>query len=840
MFFRLALLLIGGVLLVGGSARAAEEKVNYQDHVLPLFRNSCLNCHNPDKKKAGLDLSNYQAALTGSDNGPVINAGDPDGSRLFRVVTHAEEPTMPPKKDKLPEKELNVIKSWILGGALETKTGKPIASNKPKMNLSVAVASAQKPAGPVPMPRDLVLEPFVHADRAWAPNCIASSPWAPVVAVCGQHQVLLYNPQTLELLGVVPFPEGEPCVARFSRSGKMLMIGGGVAAKSGKVVLWDITAGQRVTDVGEEFDEVLAADLSPDQTTVALGGPTKVLKIYSTQDGSALQSVKKHTDWITSISYSPDGVLLASGDRAGGLWVWEAKTGREFYNLAGHKAGVTAVAFRDDSNYLASASEDGTIKLWDMQSGNQLKTWNAHGGGVTSLSFTHDGRLVSCGRDRVVKLWKPDGSQIRQLDAFNDIALQTTFNDDGKRVIAADWTGDIRVWDAESGKLAGRLNPNPPPLAERLAAAEKKVADLKVLNDKATAELTPAQQTAQKASAALQLVLNEAADKAQADLEKTAAQFKSARQMFSAGSTDIDKATINFKQAVEALAKAQASYVALQNSLAAKANDVKAADAQLAKAKAATEVTTHDLADASNELARLKIGQFFLGVYAARNELVARQAEQDQLVAAAAAAQAEADKANGSIAALQKRVTEGPGRLKAGEEAIAKAEQDAAAAQSAIGAAQGVVEQKQAIIHSADELVQKIAGESAKSLDNKVLADAAAKAKAILEPLTADLENAKKAVELKSEAAKSAVAAVTAAQVSLAKEKAEIEAAPQKVAALQELAAKATAEVPKRKSAVDEAAKATAAAKAKADQLNAEYLRQMQQAGLDQPTVAAK
>ena len=36
----------------------AQEKVTYVDHVLPIFRNACNNCHNPDKKKAGLDLSN--------------------------------------------------------------------------------------------------------------------------------------------------------------------------------------------------------------------------------------------------------------------------------------------------------------------------------------------------------------------------------------------------------------------------------------------------------------------------------------------------------------------------------------------------------------------------------------------------------------------------------------------------------------------------------------------------------------------------------------------------------------------------------------------------------------
>src|SRR5580704_17176214 len=105
---------IAALLAVAPMSRAlgADEKINYQDHALPIFRNSCLGSHNPDKKKAGLDLSSYSAALAGSDNGPVINAGDPGGSKLYKAVTHAEDPTMPPKKDKLPDKELEVLRKW--------------------------------------------------------------------------------------------------------------------------------------------------------------------------------------------------------------------------------------------------------------------------------------------------------------------------------------------------------------------------------------------------------------------------------------------------------------------------------------------------------------------------------------------------------------------------------------------------------------------------------------------------------------------------------------------------------------------------------------------------------
>jgi len=263
-------------LVVLASSALAADKVTYEDQLLPILRNECTTCHNPDKKKAGLDLSTYQSALAGGDSGPVATAGDPDSSLLYKVVAHLEDPKMPKGKGKLADKDINVFKQWIAGGLLENAGGKAVVSNKPKLNLTVA-SSAARPTGPIAMPRDLSLDPVVYTKRPGALMCLAASPWAPLVAVGGRHQVLLYNTSTLDLLGILPFPEGDPYVTAFSRNGSTLIVGGGVSAKSGHVVLFDITTGRRITQVGDEFDAVLATDISPDQSMVALGGPGKVL-----------------------------------------------------------------------------------------------------------------------------------------------------------------------------------------------------------------------------------------------------------------------------------------------------------------------------------------------------------------------------------------------------------------------------------------------------------------------------------------------------------------------------------------------------------------------------------
>ena len=447
-----------------------HANVTYQETIRPLFQNSCLNCHNPDKHKAGLDLSSYDATMDGSDNGKVVETGNAEKSLLFKVLAHTEEPFMPKGADKLPDSQLDQIRQWIASSAPE-KAGDMIA--KKDTGPAVAVAPVEeKPKGPPAMPRDALLEPVVRTVRPGAVPSIAGSPWAPLVALVAQKQVLLYNTNTLDLAAVLPFPEGFPAIVRFSHNGSLLIAGGGIGAKLGHVVIWDVVTGRRVTEIGDEFDTVLAADISPDQSLVALGGPSRLVKIFSASDGRMICKIKKHTDWVTALCFTPDGKQLISGDRAGGLSVWDTE-GHEMQSISAHAGAITGIACR--GSLVATSSEDGTVKFWDINEGQESKSWHAHDGGVCSIAFTADGHIVTSGRDHLVKLWDVSGNAIKQFEPLTDIAMQAGAA--GGKIIASDWTGLVRVWTPD-GNRAGDLDSNPPTIAQRIDSANKRLADL--------------------------------------------------------------------------------------------------------------------------------------------------------------------------------------------------------------------------------------------------------------------------------------------------------------------------------------------------------------------------
>ena len=624
-------------------------KVTYDEHVLPLLKDKCVGCHNPDKKRGGVILNNYTKVMEGGASGALVKPGDPDNSAIFQVMSHKREPFMPPSSPPLPDDAVNLLRQWIADGALENSGSKAVATG-PKVDVSLPGVVRGRPAGPPPMPaKALGLEPVVRTARANAVTALACSPWAPLAAVGGQRQVLLYNTDNLELVGVLPFPEGEANVLKFSGNGGLLLAGGGHAGKSGKVILWSVKTGERILEAGDENDSVLAGDVSPDQTQVALGGSSKVVRVYSTKDGKLLHEIRKHTDWITSLEYSPDGVLLTTGDRVGGLFVWEAFTGREYFNLRGHTAAITEVSWRSDGNVCASASEDGTVRLWEMENGNAIKSWGAHGGGVLSVRYAHDGRIATAGRDKLVKVWDGGGNAVRAFDALPDVALRTAFTHDDVRVIGGDWTGQIKLWTAADGKAVGDLTPNPPTLAERLDAAQKDVAAKQAARDATAAAAAASLAASQKAGGDL-AAAQKAAAAAAANVKTTAdaaaaakAAADKAGAAVTAAQADVRAKTVLAQALAEASAKVKDASDKAQGDVPLAAAATKARDlaAQATAEQAAAQKSVTDLTAA----AQTATAASATAQQAAANAVTAAAAAPKQVEALTAAAKVAADKA---------------------------------------------------------------------------------------------------------------------------------------------------------------------------------------------------
>ncbi|HEV3384417.1 MAG TPA: c-type cytochrome domain-containing protein [Gemmata sp.] len=96
------------------------KAVSFKTDVLPILRTHCLNCHGAvGKPKGNVDLRTLASLKNSpSENNKILVSTKPDESDFYTSITQRG---MPKDRPPLSEKELLVLKNWILTGAKERR-----------------------------------------------------------------------------------------------------------------------------------------------------------------------------------------------------------------------------------------------------------------------------------------------------------------------------------------------------------------------------------------------------------------------------------------------------------------------------------------------------------------------------------------------------------------------------------------------------------------------------------------------------------------------------------------------------------------------------------------------
>ncbi len=99
---------------------AADDPIDFEQQVRPLFQKYCYECHSGEQAKSGFRLDVKAAAFRGGElYGPSIHAGRPSDSPLWQFVADPDaELPMPPEGPRLSPEEIELLRAWILSGAV--------------------------------------------------------------------------------------------------------------------------------------------------------------------------------------------------------------------------------------------------------------------------------------------------------------------------------------------------------------------------------------------------------------------------------------------------------------------------------------------------------------------------------------------------------------------------------------------------------------------------------------------------------------------------------------------------------------------------------------------------
>ncbi|MCC3582630.1 AAA family ATPase [Microcoleus sp. PH2017_30_WIL_O_A] len=320
---------------------------------------------------------------------------------------------------------------------------------------------------------------------------------ARIWTITGNKLGELKHPQIKKMLGVSLSPDGQFVAT---------------ASDDNRARIWTVN-GQEVRRLEGHQGWVMVVNFSPDGKSVATGSDDGSVKLWNSKTGQQIQDFRGHRGVVLTASFSPDGKRLVSAGRDGFVRLWNlADKPLQRLELTGFKDDVNAIAFSPDGKTIAGAGDEGVMRQWDATSGKEMKVWKeaivenrkvqdiafspdikdgkfiVAGGetntarawdlagsltkpqaelggneekqeldqiGIASVAVSPKSQLIATGSyDKTMRIWKPkspNGELVAMIPKQEGVVSRVVFTSDGKRIVTADWDGNVAMWD-----LAGK------------------------------------------------------------------------------------------------------------------------------------------------------------------------------------------------------------------------------------------------------------------------------------------------------------------------------------------------------------------------------------------------
>ncbi len=244
----------------------------------------------------------------------------------------------------------------------------------------------------------------------------------------------------------------------------------------GLIRIWNRATGEAQPPLNPHLGELHALALSPDGSTLAVGGKPWLLDLarvflVNAKTGARVGKLQSHRTTLESIAFSPDGKWLAAGSRYEPVQVTRLENGQTFTIPAGRRNRT--VSFSADSRLLVVAAEKFTV--WQLDGDEPTRVHDVAGSEteqpyLSRFAATQPLVALSHLNENHISLVDATESTLQSI-AFSDRASSAAkftcleFSPDDRLLAAGDESGTLRVWEPGSARQGdeqtapGRLSP---------------------------------------------------------------------------------------------------------------------------------------------------------------------------------------------------------------------------------------------------------------------------------------------------------------------------------------------------------------------------------------------
>ncbi len=238
--------------------------------------------------------------------------------------------------------------------------------------------------------------------------------------------------------------------------------------KNDKFELWDVETGDVITTLTgfEHAISPLHVSVVDKQTGVSKlqVKPTDLWKIISPQFTVPFLGIDDRIR-VPAVAFSPHSATLV-GKISESVSLWDTNTSEQRGTFKEEYGDFIAHAFSPDGRILAVVTRWGhTIRLWNVLTGEQELTLQGHAERITSITFSPDGAMIASAEvlnenEYVIRIWDAKtGNNLKTIANMMNVERgerlpvnAVAFTPDGETLASIDVSGEIHLWDVETGK----------------------------------------------------------------------------------------------------------------------------------------------------------------------------------------------------------------------------------------------------------------------------------------------------------------------------------------------------------------------------------------------------